>query len=274
VKSGKGAGRGRKRSPQSKPPDKGTLGTRRSPGREPDLGQSDAHDQGVLYVCGTPIGNLEDITLRALRILKEVDLIAAEDTRRTLGLLNHYDISKPLVSYHEHNKDRSGPLIITKLKEGNKVALVTDAGMPGISDPGQDLVRLARIERIGVEVVPGPSAVLAALASSGMAIETFTFSGFLPRKRADRVRALSTLKEENRHVVIYEAPHRVLATLRDILEVYGDIEIALAREMTKLHEETLVMRVSQVLDTLSGNKLRGEITIIIGSSCENKNESM
>lgn len=223
-------------------------------------------NQGILYVCGTPIGNLEDITLRALRVLKEVDLVAAEDTRRTLRLLNHYGISKPLASYHEHNKEKSGQALISRLKKGYKVALVTDAGMPGISDPGQDLVKRAREEGIRVEVVPGPSAVSAALAASGMPLEVFTFMGFLPRKRSERISVLRRLHGEGRPVVAYEAPHRVIATLRDILTVYGEnVQVTLARELTKVHEEFLVMPVSELLRVLDGgDRPKGEITLIIG----------
>ncbi|HHY38484.1 MAG TPA: 16S rRNA (cytidine(1402)-2'-O)-methyltransferase [Clostridia bacterium] len=223
-------------------------------------------DEGVLFVCGTPIGNLEDITLRALRVLKEVDLIAAEDTRRTLRLLNHYGISKPLTSYHEHNKEKSGEALISKLKKGYKVALVTDAGMPGISDPGQDLIRRAREAGIQIEVVPGPSAVSAALALSGMTFDTFTFVGFLPRKRSERVKVLERLRDEGRPVVAYEAPHRVVGTLRDVMTVYGeDVLVTLARELTKTHEECLVMPVLTLVRILEArDKPRGEITLIIG----------
>lgn len=249
--------------------DRGTKEVQESEAR----GRRLTPNEGVLFICGTPIGNLEDITLRALRVLKEVDLIAAEDTRRTLRLLNRYGISKPLTSYHEHNKEKSGEVLVSKLKKGYKVALVSDAGMPGISDPGQDLVRRAREAGVRIEVVPGPSAVSTALAASGMRFDAFTFVGFLPRKRSERVRVLERLRDEGRPVVAYEAPHRVVATLRDVMAVYGEnVLVTLARELTKIHEECLVMPVLALVKTLEGrDKPRGEITLIIGENIIGRN---
>lgn len=172
--------------------------------------------EGILYICPTPIGNLEDITLRTLRVLKEVDLIAAEDTRRTIKLLNHYEIKKPLISYHEHNKVEKGKILIEKLKEGVNIALVTDAGMPGISDPGEDMIRLAIENQIEPVVLPGATASITALVLSGLPTKKFVFEGFLPSKKKDRREELERLKTEERTIILYEAPHRLLALLKDM----------------------------------------------------------
>ena len=192
-----------------------------------------SEDKGCLYLCATPIGNLEDITLRALRILKEADYIAAEDTRHTLKLLNHYDISKPLISYHEHNRMEKGPEIIELVRQGKKVALVSDAGMPGISDPGADLVKMAYEAGVSVTVVPGPSAALSALVLSSLPTRRFAFEGFLPRERKQRRERIQMLQTEQRTVIIYEAPHRIKALLRDMLDVLGSRRIAIVRNLPK-----------------------------------------
>jgi len=192
---------------------------------------------GTLFICGTPIGNLEDISLRALRTLREVDCIAAEDTRHTLKLLNYYEIKTPLTSYHEHNKREKGPDLIRQLKQGRNIALVTDAGMPCISDPGADLVKLCLEEKVPVESVPGPSALIAALAMSGMDARRFAFEGFLPREKKERRKILSGLSLESRTIVLYEAPHHLRETLSDLDGALGNRFAALARELTKAHEE-------------------------------------
>jgi len=192
---------------------------------------------GTLYLCPTPIGNLEDITLRALKILKRVDFIAAEDTRVTVKLLNHYEIKTPLISYHEHNQRQKGPEIIQLLLNGKNVALVTDAGTPGISDPGEDLVKLAVAEEIPVVPLPGAVAAICALVASGLSTERFVFEGFLPRKPKDRNQRLRLIATEPRTIVFYEAPHRILKTLEYLREALGNRKISVAREITKLHEE-------------------------------------
>jgi len=218
---------------------------------------------GTLYICATPIGNLEDITLRALRILKEVDYIAAEDTRHTLKLLNHYGISKPLISYHEHNQRERGQKIIELLMQGHDVALVSDSGMPGISDPGIPLIDLARQNGIPVTVLPGATASIAALVLSGMDTSRFAFEGFLPREKKDREARLEELKREQRTVIIYEAPHRVLATLRDMLDKLGNRKVAVVREMTKVHEEVIILYIEQMLEHFNEHPPKGEMVLIL-----------
>jgi 16S rRNA (cytidine1402-2'-O)-methyltransferase len=213
----------------------------------------------------TPIGNLEDITLRALRILKEVDLIACEDTRHTQKLLNHYEIDKPLVSYHEHNElTRSSELLI-KLEQGAKIALVSDAGMPLVSDPGYRLVTLCVRHKVPVIPVPGPSALLAALAASGLPNDEFLFVGFLPARSSERRRALEHLRIENRTMIFYEAPHRVEESIADAQEILGDRPAVLAREVTKIHEEFRRGKLSELLESLKKQPARGEITLLIGA---------
>jgi len=218
---------------------------------------------GTLYICATPIGNLEDITLRALRILKEVNYIAAEDTRHTLKLLNHYGISKPLISYHEHNQRERGQKIIELLMQGHDVALVSDSGMPGISDPGIPLIDLARQNGIPVTVLPGATASIAALVLSGMDTSRFAFEGFLPREKKDREARLEELKREQRTVIIYEAPHRVLATLRDMLDKLGNRKVAVVREMTKVHEEVIILYIEQMLEHFNEHPPKGEMVLIL-----------
>lgn len=218
---------------------------------------------GTLYICATPIGNLEDITLRALRVLKEVDYIAAEDTRHTRKLLNHYGISKPLISYHEHNQKERGQKIIELLKQGYNVALVSDAGMPGISDPGIPLIDLARQCGISVTVLPGPTASIAALVLSGMDTSRFAFEGFLPRDKKDRETRLEELKCEKRTIILYEAPHRLITTLKDMLDKLGNRKVAVVRELTKVHEEVIILNIEQMLQHFNEHPPKGEIVLIL-----------
>ena len=219
--------------------------------------------KGCLYLVGTPIGNLEDITLRALRILGEVDHIAAEDTRHTLKLLNHYNISKPLISYHEHNKREKGPEIISMVQEGLQVAVVSDAGMPGISDPGADLVILAHEAEVPVTIIPGPSAVLSALVLSGLSTESFAFEGFLPREKKLREERLRKLKLEERTIILYEAPHRLRSLLEDMAQFIGDRKISIVRELTKLHEEVLPMSLEEAISYYQEVTPRGEFVLVM-----------
>ncbi|MDH7488299.1 MAG: 16S rRNA (cytidine(1402)-2'-O)-methyltransferase [Anaerolineae bacterium] len=222
---------------------------------------------GTLYLVGTPIGNLEDITLRALRILREVALIAAEDTRHTRTLLARYDIRTPTTSYFEHNKLAKLDAILAALETGD-VALVSDAGMPGISDPGYELVRAALARGFPVVPVPGPSAIVAALAASGLPTDAFVYVGFLPRKAGERRRALESLRDERRTLVLYEAPHRLLDTLADILTTLGDRPVAIARELTKVHEEIWRGTVSEARAHFAEHAPRGEFTLVIGGAAE------
>lgn len=222
--------------------------------------------EGVLYIVGTPIGNLEDITLRALRVLSEADLVAAEDTRRTLRLLNHYNISKPLIRYDEHTRTTTGASIIRMLKEGKRIALVSESGMPGISDPGYHLVRSALGEGIAVMPVPGPTALVASLAASGLPTDSFVFIGFPPVKRGKRIKRLEELAGQERTIVIYESPRRVIRLLEEVAEVMGNREVVMAREITKLHEEFIRGSVHEVLAALRGKKIKGEITLLISKS--------
>jgi 16S rRNA (cytidine1402-2'-O)-methyltransferase len=223
-----------------------------------------------LYIVATPIGNLEDITLRALRILKEVDLIACEDTRQTKKLLNHYNIPTRTVSYHEHNEMTRARELVHQMQEGASVALVTDAGMPGISDPGFRLISLAIRHQLPVVPIPGPSAFLSALVASGLATDSFRFSGFLPAKPGERRAALEAIKRSTRTQVLYEAPHRIVAAIEDLVEVLGpNREIVIAREVTKIHEEFLRGKASEVLEILkSRDGVKGEITLLIGRAEE------
>ncbi len=218
---------------------------------------------GTLYIVATPIGNLEDITLRALRILKEVSLIAAEDTRHTQKLLTHFDIRKPLTSYHDHNKDEKAEVIVARLKEGESVALVTDAGTPGISDPGYYLVNRAIEEGITVSPIPGPTAAMTAISASGLPTDSFVFGGFLPSRRQQRLKKLEALKDEAHTVILYEAPHRITPFLSDVLEVFGDRRAVLARELTKIHEEILRGKISDIINNIGQKTVKGEITLIV-----------
>lgn len=223
---------------------------------------------GTLYIVGTPIGNLEDITLRALRVLQEVDLIACEDTRRTRKLLAKYNLSKPLVSYHEHNERERTTELLSRLRSGESIALLSDAGMPAISDPGSLLIQGAIAEGIPVVPIPGPSAVTTALVVSGLPTDKYTFAGFLPRKRSERRAVLESLRGLPGTLVLFEAPHRLVQTLQDLLEVLGDRRIALARELTKVHEEVLRGRIREVLARVERAPVRGEITLVVEGSRE------
>jgi 16S rRNA (cytidine1402-2'-O)-methyltransferase len=224
----------------------------------------------TLYLVGTPIGNLEDITLRAVRVLKEVDVIACEDTRQTQKLLNHYGITTRTISYHEHNEITRSAELVKEMQEGASVALVSDAGMPGISDPGFRLVSLAIRHRVPVVPIPGASAFLAALVASGLPTDSFRFSGFLPAKRGERRAMLEAIKSSPRTQVFYETPHRIVEALEDVIEVLGtDRQIVVAREVTKLHEEFLRGRASEGLQALrSRDGVKGEITLLIGKAEE------
>ena len=222
-----------------------------------------------LYLVATPIGNLEDITLRALRVLKEADLIACEDTRQTQKLLNHYGIATRTTSYHEHNEMTQAPELVIELEQGARIALVTDAGMPGISDPGFRLITLAIRHFVPVVPIPGASAFLAALVASGLPTDAFRFSGFLPAKRGPRRALLESIRESPRTQVFYEAPHRLLETLEDVVEVLGPARhVVVAREVTKIHEEFLRGRADHALQALKKATVRGEITLLIGKAEE------
>ncbi len=223
-----------------------------------------------LYLVATPIGNLEDITLRALRVLKEADLIACEDTRQTQKLLNHYSIAKRTTSYHEHNEMTRAAELVLELEQGARIALVTDAGMPGISDPGFRLISLAIRHHVPVVPVPGASAFLAALVASGLPTDSFRFSGFLPAKRGARRHVLESVQASPRTQVFYETPHRVKEAVEDIVEILGaDRHIVIAREVTKIYEEFLRGRAGDVLTTLqSREEIKGEITLMVGRAEE------
>ncbi len=216
---------------------------------------------GTLFVVSTPIGNLEDISLRAIRVLREADVVAAEDTRHTAMLLQHYGISRPATSLHEHNEDRKAPALVDRLRAGARIALVTDAGTPSVSDPGYRLVRAAVDAGVRVEAIPGASAVLAALVSSGLPTDSFVFAGFPPPKAAARDTWLEALRGERRTLVIFEAPHRILQTLEAALRVLGDRQVAVGRELTKLHEEVVRGPLSSVLGRLAPP--RGEYAVVI-----------
>jgi 16S rRNA (cytidine1402-2'-O)-methyltransferase len=228
---------------------------------------------GTLYLVGTPIGNLEDITARAIRILGEVAVIAAEDTRQTRKLLHHFNIQTQLISYHEHNQRTAGPAIIERILAGDSVALVTDAGMPAISDPGEDLVRLALEAGIRVEPIPGPTAFVTALVVSGLPTDRFAFDGFLPTKKKEREAALERLKREERTVLLYEAPHRLIETLADLDRVLGARPMAAARELTKLHEEVVRGTPAELLAHFRERAPRGEFVLVIGGATEAAGEA-
>lgn len=218
---------------------------------------------GTLYLVGTPIGNLEDMSMRALRVLREVALIAAEDTRQTRKLLSHFDIHTPLVSYHEHNQRTAGPALIQRLAAGENVALVTDAGMPAISDPGEQLVRLAVEAGIPVIPVPGPTAFVTALVVSGLPTDRFVFEGFLPTKKKERQAALADLKRERRTWILYEAPHRLLNTLQDLDRELGSRRMAAARELTKVFEEVVRGTPRELLAHFQQHPPKGEFVLVV-----------
>ncbi|MBQ6065240.1 MAG: 16S rRNA (cytidine(1402)-2'-O)-methyltransferase [Clostridia bacterium] len=228
---------------------------------------------GTLYIVGTPIGNLGDFSPRAEQTLREVDFIAAEDTRVTVKILNHFDIKTKLVSYHEHNRLEKGPSIVERLLNGENCALVTDAGMPAISDPGQDLVRLCHESGIPVVTVPGPSAVITALALSGLEVSRFTFEGFLSVNKPSRKKHLEEIRDERRTMVFYEAPHKLAATLRDLHETLGDRRIAIVKELTKIHESVERTTLAEADGKYDGVKLKGEFVIIIEAKTEEERQA-
>ena len=228
---------------------------------------------GILYLCATPIGNLGDISARCLEVLKNADLIAAEDTRHTLQLLNHFGISKPLTSYYEHNKKEKGEYLISLLKEGKNIALVSDAGTPAISDPGEDLVKLCIVNGINVTSIPGPVAAINALILSGFSAKRFMFEGFLPPKKKQKLEALERFKNYRETLIFYEAPHKLKDTLCCMLEVFGsERKLALAREMTKLHEEVMRMTVGEAVEYYNENAPRGEY-VLVAEGTEDEAES-
>jgi len=225
---------------------------------------------GKIYLVATPIGNLEDITLRALNVLKEVDIIAAEDTRHTLGLLNHFEISKPLISYYKQNEKVKSEILLDKIREGKNIAVVSDAGTPGISDPGEEIVKVAIENGVEVVPIPGACAFVNALIASGMSSKEFTFIGFLSTNKREKTEKLEEIKYDTRTIILYEAPHKLKVTLEAILEVLGDRKIVLARELTKIHEEFIRDNVSNILERIE--EYRGEFVIIIEGSNESKKD--
>lgn len=218
---------------------------------------------GTLYLCATPIGNLEDITYRVLRTLKEVDLIAAEDTRNSIRLLNHFKIKTPMTSYHEYNKIEKAYQLVEQLREGKNIALITDAGTPAISDPGEDLVRICHEEGIDVTSLPGPAACITALTVSGLPTRRFAFEAFLPREKKERTHVLRQLKDETRTIIIYEAPHHLVKTLEDLYETLGDRKISICRELTKRYEETTLTTIKESLLYYESTEPRGEYVLIV-----------
>ena len=227
---------------------------------------------GKLYIVATPIGNLEDITLRALRILKEVDLIAAEDTRQTLKLLNHFEISKPLISYHRHNEEIKSDILIEKLKNGENIALVSDAGTPGICDPGEQVIKKAISEEIEVIPIPGACAMINALIASGINTNEFCFLGFLPLNKKLRKEKLEEIKNNTKTIILYEAPHKMKSTLEDLSKIIENRKIVLARELTKIHEEFIRKDIKEILENI--DNLKGEMILIIeGAEKREENEN-
>ncbi len=218
---------------------------------------------GSLYLCATPIGNLGDITLRCIKALEEVDIIAAEDTRQTIKLLNHLNIKKPMVSYHEHNKAEKGKVLLEMLIEGKNIALVSDAGMPAISDPGEDLVKLCIDNNINIVPIPGVSASLTALIISGLSTKRFCFEGFLPTNNKERRERLKQFVEETRTIILYEAPHRLLSTLKDLREALGNRKISVSRELTKKFEETVRGSIEEVSAVFESKGVKGEFVIAV-----------
>lgn len=223
---------------------------------------------GTLYLCATPIGNLGDMTFRVIEILKTVDIIAAEDTRNTIKLLNHFEIKTPMTSYHQHNLDTKGPVLIEKLKEGKNIALVSDAGMPGISDPGEDMAKRCRLEGIPVTIAPGASAGISALVLSGMDARRYVFEGFLPTDKKERQSVLKNLEKETRTTVFYEAPHRLTDTLAALIKAAGDREAAAVREITKRYEEVRHDTLTGLLQYYRDNPPKGEFVIVVAGMSE------
>lgn len=224
--------------------------------------------KGILYLVPTPIGNLEDMSFRAVRLLKEADLIAAEDTRNTKKLCNHFEIKTPIVSYHEHNKETSGAKLLEKLKSGLKIALVSDAGMPAISDPGYELVAACVSERVTVVPLPGPNAALTSLIASGLSCQPFYFYGFLNRQKRDKRKELENLQKQKATIIFYESPHRLTETLQAILEIFGNRRIVLCRELTKRYEEFIRGTLGEVVEWVEQNEVRGEFCLIVEGTNE------
>ena len=218
---------------------------------------------GILYLCATPIGNLEDMTYRCVRILKEVDLIAAEDTRNSIKLLNHFEIDTPMTSYHEFNKIEKAHTLLAALKDGKNIAVITDAGTPGISDPGEELVAMCYEEDIEVNAVPGAAACITAVTSSGQACRRFSFEAFLPKDKKERACVLAEMQQETRTMIVYEAPHHLRATLQELYQALGDRSITLCRELTKRYEEKKKMTLAQAVDYYRENDPRGEYVLVI-----------
>ena len=226
---------------------------------------------GKLYLCATPIGNLEDITFRVLRTLKEVDLIAAEDTRNSIKLLNHFEIKTPMTSYHEYNKIEKAYKLVEKLQEGKNIALITDAGTPGISDPGEELVRICYENGIEVTSLPGPAACITALTMSGLPTRRFAFEAFLPRDKKERARVLEELAQESRTMIVYEAPHHLLKTLKELYEVLGNRELTVCKELTKRYENATKTTFDDVIKFYEDNEPKGEYVLVIsGKTFETK----
>ncbi len=228
---------------------------------------------GKLYLIATPIGNLEDITFRAINTLKNVDIIAAEDTRHTLKLLNYYGISKPLISYHRHNEDVKSDVLINKLLDGENIAIVTDAGTPGISDPGEEIVKEAIKNNIEIIPIPGACALINALIPSGLNTKEFAFYGFLPLNKRNRKKILEKIKKEDKTIILYEAPHKLVKTMEDILENIGDINCVIAKEITKIHEEFLRNNISKIIDELNKKEIKGEYIILLDMNNNTNKES-
>ena len=225
--------------------------------------ENENYMSGMLYLCATPIGNLEDITFRVLRILKEVDLIAAEDTRNSIKLLNHFEIKTPMTSYHEYNKIEKAYQLVEKLREGKNIALITDAGTPGISDPGEELVRICYEEGIPVTSLPGPAACITALTMSGLPTRRFAFEAFLPRDKKERADVLGSLSNETRTIIIYEAPHHLVRTLEELHEVLGNRRLSICRELTKRYEEKTLTTIEDSLIFYRDNEPRGEYVLVL-----------
>lgn len=227
-------------------------------------------NKGKLYIVGTPIGNLDDITIRAINTLKDVDIILAEDTRQTLKLLNHFEISKHMISYHRHNEDEKIDKIVEILNEGKNLALVSDAGMPIISDPGQNLVKYLVKNNYDIEVVPGVTALITAIVKSGLDSTRFTFEGFLSVNKKQRKERLKSLVNETRTMIFYEAPHKILSTLKDMYEYFGNRDICIARELTKIHEEYRYTNFKDAIINIEENGIKGEIVLVISGASEDK----
>lgn len=241
----------------------------KSPERIIPPAAKNAVEKNTLYLVGTPIGNLSDISERALKVLSEVDFIAAEDTRSSGILLSHYGIKKPMVSYFEHNKRERGNMIVSRIENGESCALITDAGMPAISDPGEDIVKLCAERNVRVSVIPGPCAAVSALCVSGLFTAKFVFEGFLPAAKSDRRAVLDSIKDEKRTIILYEAPHKLRRTLDDIYASLGDRKISLCRELTKINEEIIRTSIKGAIDYYAENEPRGEYVLILeGASAE------